>query len=333
MAHLVYGLPVIIILTSIFLALSPLLSKYPDLAMGITYDLTLIAPLVYFFLIRKKNIPNITVIPLFVAGVVLASFLLPDHQKFHLDLVKTYLLPIIELIFFSVIYYHVHHTISVFKSTQDRSNDFYLILKQSAIKVISYLKIAKVFASEIGMIYYALFSWKKKEKPTNGFTNYKRNGITALFGIIIFIILTETFVIHILLMRWNVTVAWVLTFGSGYAALQLLGHIKAMSRRHSVIEGDKMYLKYGLFGDIEVDLKDIEEIKLTSKDTADKSRQVEKLALLKDIESHNVAIFLNKKLSVEKSYGITKECDLIFLHIDDKEEFAQKIKTALQHCI
>ncbi len=327
---LIYGLPIFIILTSIFLALSPILTKNPDLAIGITYDLTLTAPLAYFLLIRKKNIPNITVVPLFVVGVILASFLLPENQKSHLDLVKTYLLPVIELAFLSVILYNVYHTVREFKINPNKNRDFYLILKESAIRVVGYPKIAKVFTFEIAMIYYALFTWKKIRKPINGFTNYKENGITALLGVIVFIILIETFVFHILLIRWNVTVAWVLTISSGYAAIQILGHIKAIRQRYSVIDENQLYLKYGLFGDIEIPLNDIEEVKLTSNDIEGKSRQVEKLALLKEIESHNVAIIFSKKLRVEKAYGISKECDAILLHIDDREEFAKKINNALQ---
>ena len=330
---LIYALPVFVILTSIFLALSPLLSKNPDLAMGITYDLTLTAPLIYFFLIRKKSIPNISIVPLFVVGVILASFILPEHQKFHLDLVKTYLLPLVELIFISIISYKVYHTVKAFKDSPNRNRDFYLILKQSAIKVVGYPTIAKVFASEIAMVYYALFTWEKVKVPANGFTNFKENGITALLAVIVFIIVIEAFVFHILLMSWSASVAWVLTAGSGYAAFQIFGHIKAIKRRHSMIQGNKLYLKYGLFGDVEVSLEDIQEIKLISNNITDEDRIVEKLALLKDIENHNVAIFLTKKLRVEKAYGISKECDTILLHIDNKDEFVQKVGIALQQCI
>jgi len=326
---LIYGLPISIILTIICLALSPLLGKNPDLAMGITYDLTITAPLVYFFLIRKKKIPNITVVPLFVVGVILASFLLPEHQKFHLDLVTTYLLPVIEITFFSIIIYNVYQTVKAFKCNPDRNTDFYLILKESAIKVVGYPIIAKVFTSEIAMVYYALFSWKILRKPSNGFTNFKENGIIALLGVIVFIILIEAFVIHILLMRWNETIAWILTISSGYVAIQIFGHIKAVRRRYSLIQGKTLHLKYGLFGDIVIPLEDIEEVKLTSNNFTDKARKVEKIALFKDIESHNVAIFLNRKLKVEKAYGISKECDTILLHIDNKNEFAEKIKIAL----
>ncbi len=328
---LIWGLPAFIIFTSVCLALSPLLSETPDLAMGITLDLTLTAPLVYFFLIRKKKIPNITVFPLFVLGVILASLLLPENQKYHLDLIKTYFLPVIELGFFSVIIFNVYHTVSAFKNNPNRNSDFYLILKESAIKAVGYPAIARVFTSEIAMVYYALCTWKKVKIPANGFSNFKENGITALLGVIIFLILIEACVFHILLMRWNDTVAWVLTVSSGYAAIQIFGHIKALSRRHSVIQGNMLYLKYGLFGDIVLPLEDIQEIKLVSNNIENKDRKVEKLALLKDIECHNVAIFLTKKLKVEKAYGIYRECDTILLHIDNSNEFAQRVNNALQN--
>lgn len=325
-----YGLPILIILTSVFLALSPFLKNNPGLAMGITYDLTLTAPLVYFFLIRKKKVPPITVVPFFVGGVILASFLLPEHQKYHLDLVTTYLLPVVELTFLSVILYHAYKAVKAFKETRNKTYDFYLLLKESAVKALGYPRFAKVFASEIAMLYYALFAWKKKQEPENSFTSFKDNGITALLAVIVFILTVETLLVHLLLARWNETVAWVLSLSSLYAAIQIMGHLKALRRRFSELKGNQLFLKYGLFGDMEIDLRKIDRIELTSNDIADQSRRVEKLALLKGLESHNVAIYFTEKQEVEKAYGLRKECDIVLLHIDDSKGFVDSINNALQ---
>ena len=48
---IVYGLPALIIIAATGLALTPLMAKYPEIAIGITYALTLTAPLLYLFLI------------------------------------------------------------------------------------------------------------------------------------------------------------------------------------------------------------------------------------------------------------------------------------------
>ena len=326
----VYGLPVLIILSSVLLALSPLLKSYPDLAIGITYDLTLTAPLVYLLLIRKKRIPRITAVPFFVLGLILATLLVPEHQKFHLGLITSYLLPVVEITVLSVIVYKVVKTIRAFKKNAGTTGDFYTVLKQSAVETLGYPKIATVFATEIAMIYYSFFSWRRKKTRENEFTYHKENGITALLVAIIFIMLIETVALHLLLIGWNKIVAWIFTISSIYAVLQLFGHIKAMRRRYSVIEDESLMLKYGLFGEATIQLSEIERVALTTKDINDSGRKVEKLALLKMLEPHNIVIYFTKPRKVEKIYGITKECDTLLLHIDDKEAFVNKVNNALQ---
>ena len=54
---LIIGLMIFITKTSLF-------QMNPDnLAIGITFDLLLIVPFIYFLLIRKTNIPKTTVLP------------------------------------------------------------------------------------------------------------------------------------------------------------------------------------------------------------------------------------------------------------------------------
>ncbi|HEV7347969.1 hypothetical protein [Telluribacter sp.] len=328
----IYGLPLLIILFSMGLMLSPLLSKDPALAMGVTYDLTLTVPLVYLFLIRNKSIPKITAIPVFVLGIVLASLLLPEHQRYHLGLVTTYLLPVVELVLLSVIFFYVHKAVRTFRQSAGESRDFYFILKESAVRAVGYPRLGKVFASEIAMLYYALLAWKKTPKPRNSFTGYKENGITALLGTIIFIGTIELFIAHILLIRWNETLAWVLFFGSLYGIFQILGHIRAIRRRYSEIKENRLLLKYGLFGDMDIELRHIQRVELTTNPVNEADKKVEQLALLKAIESYNVALYFTEKQTIEKAYGVSRECDVVLLHVDNKEEFVEKLNQALSTC-
>lgn len=327
---LTYGFPLMIILSSVFLALSPPIDNNSHLAMGVTYDLTLTAPLVYLWLIRKKRIPLITAVPFFVLGIIVAALILPGHQQYHLDLVRTYLLPTVELVLISVIAYHVFKTVRAFKKDSNRTYDFYSVLKESAIKSIGYPAVARIFASEVAMVYYALFSWKKSPRLDKGFTNYKENGVTALLGVILFLLLLETSIVHILLVRWNETVAFVIFLSSIYAAVQIFGHLKALRQRTSELIGNQLFLKYGLFGDMKIDLRNINRVELTSNNIEDESQTVGKLALLKELESHNVVIYFNEKQRIEKAYGVNKECDTLLLHIDNKQEFMNTINNALQ---
>ena len=86
-----------LIVASFMLSATSLLTTHQGLAIGLTYDLTLIAPFIYFLLIRKTKVPNTTVLPFFVLSLVFASYLLPAHSQQHLHLIKQFILPVAEL--------------------------------------------------------------------------------------------------------------------------------------------------------------------------------------------------------------------------------------------
>ncbi len=327
---LTFGLPLLIILFSVYLATSSFLVKYPDLAIGITYDLTLMAPLVYFLLIRKQHIPKITVVPVFVLGVVIASLLLPERQQFHLDLIKDFVLPIVELTVLSVIIYKVYRATKSYQAHAVDGQDFYTTIKKSALETLEKPRLASVFASEIAMVYYSLFAWKRKKIGENDFTNYKENGVLSIFGGIIFIVLAETFVLHKVLIDWNAIVTWILTGTSIYTLLQIFAHAKAMTKRPVTLTKETLFLRYGLFADTAIDLTNIDRIEITDKNIEDETLVVDKLALVKEMEGHNIAIHFKEKQRIQKIYGITKECDVLLAQIDGKGDLIDQVEANIE---
>ena len=121
---LIYGLPIAMILFSILLAISPLLEQYPNLAMGITYDLILTAPLLFIFLSRKNKNSKLHVVAFFILGIVLATVLLPENQQEHLDYIKRYLLPLVELTVAMALIFKIYKGVQLFKSNADVGDGF-----------------------------------------------------------------------------------------------------------------------------------------------------------------------------------------------------------------
>lgn len=320
-------IPLGIIGFSIFLALGSVLPVNKALATGITYDLLLTSPLVYFLLIRKRSIPNITVIPVFIIGLVVASLIIPAQHASHLSFAKSYVLPLVELTVFSIVITKVVKTVRTFKSHahSNDSPDFLNILRETAGEVIPSRKVATLFSIEISMLYYALFSWKKRTLKPNEFSIYKDNASLATFGAIIFILLVETVVLHFLLIQWSAVVAWILFGLSIYTVLQLLGHVKAIIKRPALIANRTLQLKYGLFGDANIPLALIDRVEATTADIEIEGKTVENLSLLKGIESHNLAIHFKEPVTITKAYGMPKSCDVLLISIDQKQEFLKQV--------
>ncbi|NER14404.1 hypothetical protein GWK08_13200 [Leptobacterium flavescens] len=320
------GLPLAVILSSVFLSLSSLIKTYPELAIGITYDLTLFAPVLYLLLIRKKKIPKITAVPFFTFGILLSTVLLPEEQHYHLNLIKTYVFPLVLIAVLGFIAYNFYRIARIFMSHPERKKDSYIAIRESIEKVLEKPKLARIMATDYAMLYYAFFLWGKRSKSENSFTHYKENGSIAMLIGILAVIGIETYVVHVLLMKWSPVVAFILLVLSIYGGLQFLGHVKAILKRHSEIKKSKIHLKNGLFGDTIIDIDAIEKIEATSRDIEDENRKISKLATLGKLEPHNTVIYLSRPHKMEKIYGLSSEYDILLLQVDKREQFISRIK-------
>lgn len=321
------GLPILMLIGLTLLGNSALMVQHPDLAIGVIYDLTLVVPLCYLLLIWRLPIKRITVIPFFVAGIIIASVITPTYQNYHLDLVKSFILPLVELGVITLIILKVRQTIKLYKLKSAEKSDFYLSIKTSAQEVLESERIGNVFATEIGMIYYALFTWRKYQKTAYQYTAYRDNGMVAILITIIFVVAAETIGLHFLLIKWNTLVAWLLFGVSIYTAVQLTGHLKALKRRLVEIDDNSLQLKYGLFGDCNIEFDNIERIELGS--SIIEGRNVQQLALLGDLEDLNLTLYLKKPVVIEKAYGIKKKADVIQFYLDEPQQFAGKLNEHL----
>lgn len=327
---LIYGLPLLVILSSIFIALSPLLKQYPELATAITYDLTLTAPLLFLLLARKKTISKLKVVPFFIGGTILASYLLPESGQEHLNILKTYALPVVELAVLAILISKILKAIKIFKSHSLASADFASISKKSVIELLGKSRFAAFLSSEITMMYYALISWNKKKPTSKEFTNYKENASIALGGALLMVVFIETFTLHVLLAKSSVIAAWILTGTSIYTAFFIVAHIKALWLRPSLLTDENLVLKNGLIADIQIDLNAIEKIEECSKELKSETLKIGNLGLFKESANHNIALYLKKPQTIEKMYGFTEECDVLLFRMDNSQTFTDNLNAAIE---
>lgn len=324
----IFGIPLFIIGIMVFIAKSSVFATNPSiLSIGITFDLLLTAPLVYFLLIRKTSIPKTTVVPFLIVGIVICSFILPSENQYYLSLFMTWGLPIVETAILLFVIYNVRKGIKDYKLQKSGSFDFFTILKSTCNELLPKAAVIPV-VTEIAVFYYGFLSWKKRKMKSNEFSYHKDSGTISLLIAIIFIIAIETVIFHILLTKWNNTAAWILTFISIYSGIQIFGYLKSMLKRPVSIENKKLYLRYGIMSESTIELKDIESIELSSKDIETNS-ETRKLSFLGEMESHNVVIRLKKENTLIGLYGIKRKYKVLALFIDNKIEFQRLINIAI----
>lgn len=328
---LIFGIPILIIVMMIILAKSSIFSQSPSsLSTGITFDLLLTVPLIYFMLIRKTSIPKTTIVPFLIIGMVVCSLIIPTQNQFYLDFFKTWIFPLVELSIVSYVIYNVIKAIKQYKLNKSGKVDFFVTLKNTCYEILPKGAVIPV-VTEIAVFYYGFIYWRKRKLNEDEFSYHKDSGTIALLIAIIFIVAVETVVLHILIQKWNITVAWILTFLSIYSGIQLLGFLKSIFKRPILIKDDKVYLRYGIMNETTIDIKNIDSIEISSKDI-ELNKKTRKLSFLGELESHNVIIRLNKENVLIGLYGIKRKYKNLALYVDKKNEFTNRINEALQQC-
>ena len=69
-----FGIPILIFTLMILIVNSSWFTMNPDhLALGVTADLVITTPIIYFLLIRNSEIPKFSVVPVLVQGILLCT--------------------------------------------------------------------------------------------------------------------------------------------------------------------------------------------------------------------------------------------------------------------
>ncbi|RZS92300.1 hypothetical protein [Aquimarina brevivitae] len=324
----VFSIPLLLITALVVLVKSPLFTtNTSQLAIGVTADLLITIPLIYFLIIRKTSIPNTTVVPVLVLGMIICTVILPVQQQYYLDLFKTWVFPVIELSIVGYVLYNVNKAIKRFKITKNESIDFFTALKNTCYELLP-KKAAMAVATEIAVFYYGFVIWKKRKLKENEYSYHKESETISLLLGILLIVAVETVVLHNLIAKWNDIIAWVVTFLSVYSGFQLFGTLKSIYHRPICIEKDKLLLRFGMMNETSIEISNIEKVEVSAKDiTLDK--ETRKLSFLGSLSSHNIIIYLKEKNTLIGPYGIKKQYKTIALHVDQKQKFANHIETLL----
>src|SRR5258708_20178995 len=105
---LAIGLPVLVMIACTIIVFSPVFLLKPDaLSTGITLDLTLTAPLLYFLVIRGSRVPKMTVVRVFIACILLAGLFLHNRPHSFLSLLQTSVHPLAQIL----LHFHLHTNI------------------------------------------------------------------------------------------------------------------------------------------------------------------------------------------------------------------------------
>lgn len=315
----------LLFLACFFLISSGLIAD-DKMAIAISIDLLVSVPVAYYLLIRKTAIPKTTVVLVLVVGMLIGFWLLPEHQQGTLNVFKTYFLPLVEMGAVLYVLLTVRKVRKKLKSAA-KERDFFLQVTAVAQDIFP-SRLVRPFATELAVLYYGFFHWKNIRLSENEFSYHKETGTQAILGALIFAVGIETVVLHILLVSWNPTVAWILTALSVYTAFQVFGILRSLSKRPIMVSDEKIHLKYGIMNEVEIAWSDIASIEKTSRSIEGEER-TRTLSAFSQMEGHNIILNLRKEYDLIGFYGFKKKFVCLALHLDKPQDFYEKVQEAL----
>lgn len=321
------GILLSIVAACIAVSRSSLIISHPQFISAVTIDLTLTLPLAYLFFIRKTRVSKLTVVPLFVFGVIAASLILPAENRRLLDLIKFFALPAVEFAGLTYVGFVVYKSRKTFQTLGASRTDFLENLRETLVKEFPVSAAANAAAYELAGFYYALIRWKTR-RGANLFTYHKRSGVFAVLPVLIFLTAIETVVLHVILAEWSAPFAWILTALSAYFLFQLVAHGKAIFLRPTEIADGKILVRCGLVGDAAIDIANVESVELTT-GNFEPENGVVKLSPLGKLTAHNLKINLRGEAVLNGIYGIRKTFKTIFITVDEAEKFKKTIEDNL----
>ena len=319
-------IPVLIFIACALISFSTKFKAHPDkFSLAITLDMILVAPLAYYLLVRKTTISAFTALRVFMLGVLLAGIILSKNNSVLLTAIKTWVSPLLEITLIGFIGWKFYTAKKLLQKTGTGSFDFLQYCRVILRSVFGNEKLANVFASEVAVFYYVFSKRKKNIGQSLSFTSYKETGILLVLYTFLCLFIIETAGMHVVFQLWNKTAAWVLTSLSFYTCIQLFAHLRAMKTRPTIIMNDQLFVRHGLMGgDILISIDNIENIVETNKQVD--GTAVVKIALIKGLEKHNLAVYLKEPVPVIKAFGIKKTASILLLSIDKKESFIAAIE-------
>ena len=326
---LYFGVSILLIGLLTLIVNSPLFKISPNiLSLTITIDLLISIPLIHYFLIRKTKTSKTSIYSILVLGSIVGMFIIPSDNQNYLNFFRIWLLPIMEAALIIFIVYEVRKELRVKDDLTGIQLDFFSAVKKTCYKIIPRF-LAMPIATEISVIYYGIFSWKKRNLKANEFSYHKNNAtISTLVGII-FILAIETFVLHVMLMDMSNLAAWILTFGSLYTILQILGLINSITKRPICLSRNFLVIRYGILRETNILLDEIESFKISSKEI-EFNKKTCRISPLGDSDGHNIIIKLNKTNYYIGFYGLKRKFDTIAFYVDNVENFSNELENALQ---
>jgi hypothetical protein len=169
----------------------------------------------------------------------------------------------------------------------------------------------------MSVLYYGLFSWRQHVAMRSGqsFSYHRAGGYGGIVALLMMISAIEIGGVHLIVVRFSATAAWVLTALGLYGVLWILGDFQATRLRPLVVDADVLRVRVGLRWSLDIPYELVESIRLVTNPPPPKRAANHLHAAL--LTRPQFLLELRQPLRALGPYGIEKEVRTVAIAVDD----------------
>jgi hypothetical protein len=277
---------------------------------AVVFDLCAVPALAWWLLVVRRGLARPRTIARVVALGVAVSALIFGRE------VRLLAVPL-EL---GLVYIAYKSVRSAFRARA--SADAATALRAGLVEALGDNPAAKAVASELSVLWYALFSWGRK--APGGFTAYKRAGWTAIYSAFAMVTVGEGLALHFFLRRYGPLASFGGLVLHVYMLLWLLGDLRALALRPITLEGELLHLRIGLRWEADIPLRLIESV-VSGAGAALTGSAGLRLGV---IGSANLRLVLSEPVELHGIFGIRRTSKELLLQVDEAAALAAALRPA-----
>lgn len=176
-------------------------------------------------------------------------------------------------------------------------------------------------AYEAEVLRTALTGWRAPATTEGALSYHRRSAYGAIVGALLLVTAAEVAAVHLVVSRWSVKAAWLLTALGVYGALWILGDWKACRSRPVVVWGGMLEIRFGLRWKLDVPLEQITGLRLPAGWSPGAQPPVDlRLAL----PGARIAVLeLDRPVTAVGIYGLRRDVRTLGLGLDEPGRLAE----------
>ncbi len=282
------------------------------LALGITLDLVLGLPALYYWLVlRHSQRSRHALVPVALLALLSARIIVPSSGQGLLTLLEWVAIGL-ELLLLGTLLVRIRR---IWRTYQQLRPTYAYASDALSTSVRTHVGAApRWLLQELLLLWGGLWGWTRGFQPQPqhvAFSYHRRSGYTALLGLFIFLVLVETGLVHLLVQHWSPTAAWILSGLSLYTLLWLWGDYQLIRLHPLVLTPTTLHLRSGLRWRADVPRSAVQSLRRAS------GRERNQLFSIALVGPPQHIVEFTQPITVTNLFGRQRQVTQLGLTIDD----------------